>query len=146
MVSPTPEEYVAGVGSDASIMPAGEFKLDSYKMFCGQRPTVIDNQLDDYAAAFPGFLIMNAKLLARVTTPVKLWIYSHECGHQFRGPDEQTADCFAVQRGRRHGWLSSEGLDEVCQFISASKGDGMHFAGPQRCEHMRQCYADPSVR
>ncbi len=70
---------------------------------------------------------MNMRLLSRVTTPVKLWIYSHECGHQFRGPDEETADCFAVQRGRRQGWLSPGGVEEICQFISPAKGDAMHF-------------------
>ena len=97
--TPTPEEYVEHVGGDATIVAAGEFKLDGYALYCGTRPTVVDSTLDDYGAAYPGYLIMNLKLLARVSTPVKLWIYSHECGHQFRGPDEATADCFAVQRG-----------------------------------------------
>ena len=87
---PTPEEYVAHVGGDAKLVPAGELKLDGRKLLCGQRPTVIDNNLDDYGAAYPGFLILNQKLLGRVSTPVKLWIHAHECGHQFRGPDEET--------------------------------------------------------
>ena len=87
-----------------------------------QRPTVEDSQLDDYGAAYPGFLIMNPRLLDKVSTPVKMWIYAHECGHQFRGPDEETADCFAVQRGRRQGWLKPEGLEEVCKFISPGQG------------------------
>ena len=144
--SPTPEEYVAHVGGDARIVPPGEFKLDGQKMVCGQRPTVVDNQLDDYGAAYPGFLIMNEKLLSRLSTPVKMWIYSHECGHQFRGPDEETADCFAVQRGRRMGWLTPQGVEEICRFIAPAKGDGMHFAGSHRCEAMRRCYADPSIK
>ena len=143
---PTPEEYVAHVGSDAQIVPAGELKIDGRKMVCGKRPTVLDNQLDDYGAAYPGFLIINPKLLGKVSTPVKLWIYSHECGHQFRGPDEETADCFAVQRGRRQQWLTPDGLEEICNFISPAKGDSMHFAGSNRCEYMRKCYADPSIR
>ena len=92
---------------------------------------MLDNKLDDYGAAYPGFLILNPKLLARVSMPVKLWIHAHECGHQFRGPDEETADCFAVQRGRRQGWLTPEGLEEVCKFISPAKGDSMHFSGSQ---------------
>ena len=103
----------------------------------------MDDQLDDYGAAYPGFLILNPKLLSRVSTAVKMWIYAHECGHQFRGPDEETADCFAVQRGRRQGWLTPEGLEEVCKFIAPAKGDSMHFQGSHRCEVMRQCYADP---
>jgi hypothetical protein len=86
------------------------------------------------------------RLLSRVTTPVKLWIYSHECGHQFRGPDEETADCFAVQRGRRQGWLSPGGVEEICQFISPAKGDAMHFSGSHRCDYMRQCFNEFGIR
>jgi hypothetical protein len=96
---PTPEEYIGHVGGNAHIVPWGELKLDGRRTMCGKRPTVMDDQLDDYGAAYPGFLILNPKLLSRVSTPVKMWIHAHECGHQFRGPDEETADCFAVQRG-----------------------------------------------
>ena len=143
---PTPEEYAAHVGGEAKIVQPGNLKLDGTRMTCGQRPTVLDNQLDDYGAAYPGFLILNPRLIAKVPTVVKLWIFAQECGHQFRGPDEETADCFAVQRGRRQGWLTTDGLDEICKFISPAKGDSMHFSGSHRCEIMRQCYTDPSIR
>jgi hypothetical protein len=143
---PTPEEYAAHVGGDAEVLPPGGLTLDGRTQVCGQRPVVVDSQLDDYGAAYPGFLIFNPRLLGKVSTPVKLWIFAHECGHQFRGPDEETADCFAVQRGRRQGWLTAEGLEEVCNFISPAKGDSMHFSGSHRCEYMRQCYADPNIR
>jgi hypothetical protein len=144
---PTPEEYVSKVGGDAHIIPAGKLKLDGNTLVCGRRPTVLDSQLDDYGAAYPGFLILNPKLLAKLqSTQVKLWIYSHECGHQFRGPDEETADCFGVQRGRRQKWLTPDGLEEVCRFISPAKSDSMHFQGAQRCEAMRRCYSDPSIK
>jgi len=144
---PTPEEYIAHVGGDAKLLAPGELTFDKKrKLFCGQRPTVLDSQLDDYGAAYPGFLILNPRLMAKVSLPVKMWIFAHECGHQFRGPDEETADCFAVQRGRREGWLTVEGLEEVCRFIAPAKGDSMHFAGSHRCAYMRTCYADPSVR
>lgn len=145
VAGPTPEEYAKHVGSSKIISP-GQLQLDGRRMTCGQRPTVIDDQLDDYGAAYPGFLILNSKLMSRVPTAVKLWIYAHECGHQFRGPDEETADCFAVQRGRRQGWLTPEGLEEICSFIRPSKGSSMHFSGSHRCESMRKCFADPTVR
>jgi len=143
---PSPEEYVAHVGGEAKIVGFGELSLDGRKLVCGKRPTVLDTQLDDYGAAYPGFLILNPKLLSKVSTPVKLWIHAHECGHQFRGPDEETADCFAVQRGRRQGWLTPEGLEEVCRFISPAKGDSMHFSGSYRCEQMRKCYNDNAIK
>jgi hypothetical protein len=143
---PSPEEYIGHVGGDARLVASGDLRLDGRKAMCGQRPTVLDNSLDDYGAAYPGFLILNPKLMNRVSTPVKMWIYSHECGHQFRGPDEETADCFAVQRGRRQGWLTPEGLEEVCKFIAPAKGDSMHFSGSYRCDSMRKCYAAPEVK
>ncbi len=142
---PDPAEYIAHVGGDAKMVPAGSLRLDGNRVLCGHRPTVLDNSLDDYAAAYPGFLIINPKLMNRVSTPVKLWIYSHECAHQFRGPDEETADCFAVQRGRRQGWLSEAGLDQVCNFIAPAKGDMMHLSGSHRCTAMRRCYTDRKV-
>jgi len=142
---PTPEEYAAHVGG-APVLKPGELKLDGRRQICGQRPTVIDRNLDDYGAAYPGFLILNPRLIERVSTPVKLWIYAHECGHQFRGPDEETADCFAVQRGRRQGWLTPDGLEEVCKFISPAKGSSMHLSGSHRCAYMRKCYDDPTIR
>jgi hypothetical protein len=144
---PTPEEYLAHVGGDAKLVPAGQLTFDNKRrLSCGQRPTVLDGQLDDFGAAYPGSLILNPRLMAKVSMPVKMWIFSHECGHQFRGPDEETADCFAVQRGRREGWLTTDGLEEVCRFIAPAKGDSMHFSGANRCEYMRKCYADPTVR
>jgi hypothetical protein len=66
--SPTPEEYVTHVGRGAKIVPAGELQLDRYKLICGLRPTVIDNNLDDYAAAYPGFIILNLNLLNSFVT------------------------------------------------------------------------------
>ena len=144
---PTPEQYVQQVGGDARIVPWGELEVDGHKLICGKRPTVLDSKLDDYGAAFPGFLILNPKLLAKIKSlPVKLWIHAHECGHQFRGPDEETADCFAVQRGRRQGWLTPEGLEDVCLFMAPAKADNVHFTGTARCEAMKACYADRSIR
>ena len=143
---PTPEQYVAHVGGEAKIVPPGQLLLDDRRLYCGKRPTVLDPKLDDYGAAYPGFLILNPKLLARVSTPVKLWIHAHECAHQFRGPDEETADCFAVQRGRREGWLTPEGLEEVCNYIAPARSTSMHLSGSHRCQAMRECYADPRVR
>jgi hypothetical protein len=144
---PTPEDYVRKAGGDARIVPAGELKIDGRKVICGRRPTVLDSKLDDYGSAYPGFLILNPRGLASIkSTAVKLWIHAHECGHQFRGPDEETADCFAVQRGRREGWLTPQGLEEVCAFMSSAKSDSMHLAGTQRCQAMKVCYADPTVR
>jgi hypothetical protein len=139
--APTAEEYVRAVGGDARIVPAGELVLADRKLSCGHRPTVLHGRLDDYGAAYEGFIILNPALLEKVPTPVKLWIYAHECGHQYRGPDEEQADCFAVERGRRIGWLTSRGLEEVCSFIANAKINKAHYAGARRCQAMRVCFA-----
>ncbi|MEM1306193.1 MAG: hypothetical protein AAGG99_01590 [Pseudomonadota bacterium] len=140
----TAEAYAAHVGG--KLIEPGKLVIDNQSLYCGRRPTVLDPNLDDYGAAFPGFVILNPNLLARVSTPVKLWIYAHECAHQFRGPDEAIADCFAVQRGRRQGWLTTRGLDQVCAFITPARGSVMHPPGPERCRLMRQCFAERRVR
>ena len=56
-------------------------------------------------------------------------------------PPEQIFVCLVVL-----ATVGPEGLEEVCQFIAPAKGTSMHFAGSYRCEAMRRCYADPSVR
>jgi hypothetical protein len=144
---PTAEEYVREAGGDARIVRAGELTIDGRKVICGRRPTVLNSKLDDYGSAYPGFLILNPKGLASIkSTAVKLWIHAHECGHQFRGPDEETADCFAVQRGRREGWLTPQGLEEVCAFMATAKSSAVHLSGKERCQAMKACYADRAVK
>lgn len=140
---PTVEQYAAHVGGQ--IVPYGQLVVDGTRLNCGRRPTVLDSTLDDYGAAYPGFLILNPRLIAQVPKAVKLWIYSHECGHQFRGPDEVKADCFAVQRGRRRRWLTTDGLEQICRFIRPAKGSNMHVSGPERCTLMKQCYRSRRV-
>ena len=140
---PSVDEYAKAVGGQ--IVRDGHLMIDNVPVRCGHRPTVLDARLNDYGAAFPGFLILNPRLLARVETPVKLWVHAHECGHQYRGPDEVKADCFAVQRGRRYGWLDTDGLDKICKFIRPANGSMMHLSGSQRCAVMRQCFKSDKV-
>jgi hypothetical protein len=134
--------YSAAVGG--TLIPPGRTVIDGRRMSCGSAPTVLDPQLRDYGESYPGFLVLNPNLVAGVSTSVKLWIYSHECAHQSVGHNEGRADCVAVQRGRREGWLSTAGIAEVCDLMRRSPGDSTHFAGPQRCAAMQQCYAPRS--
>jgi hypothetical protein len=140
---PTPQDYVERNGGGATIVPTRQLVLDGHRMSCGGWATVLDPNLNDYAAApYRQFVILNMPYVAKVPTAVKLWIYSHECGHLLGGPDENKADCFAVRRGRAAGWLTPEGLNEVCSFISAARPDAVHVSGPDRCNLMRQCWRE----
>ena len=138
---PTPQDYVERNGGGASIVPAGQLVLDGRHISCGHWATVLDPNLNDYAAApYRQFIILNMPYVAKVPTAVKLWIYNHECGHKFGGPDENKADCFAVRRGRAEGWLDASGLEQVCSFIGAARSDAMHVSGLDRCNLMRECW------
>jgi hypothetical protein len=138
-IDPTPEQYVAHF-KRAKLVPVGELKIDSVAVDCGELPTVLDPGLDDYTASFAKFVIINPKLLKKQPTVVALWAYSVACGYTHLGYKPVEADCWAVQRGRRIGWLSSAGLEQVCKFIEPSKGSADHPRGNERCVRMRQCF------
>lgn len=140
------EDYLKEAGSRARLVAPGELKIDGHRMLCGKRPTVIDPEFASWGGAYPGYLILNPKRMADLNTTVKLFIYAHECGHQFIGRDEQAADCFAVKRGRRYGWLSENGLENICTFMKNLKGDWDHSDGTDRCERMKICYRQAAPR
>jgi hypothetical protein len=140
--NPTPQDYVERNGGGAIIVPPGQLVLDGHRMSCRHWATVLDPNINDYAKSYPQIVILNMPYIAKVPTAVKLWIYSHECGHLFGGPDENKADCFAVRRGRAAGWLTAQGLDQVCSFINAAHPDAVHLSGDNRCSRMRACYTN----
>jgi hypothetical protein len=145
--NPTPEMYVENNQGGSEVVPNGQLSFDGQRFICGKLPTVLDPLLTDYAAApYKGFIILNPKVLPKVPTAVKLWIFHHECGHALGIKDETRADCFSAQRGRRAGWLTPEGLEQVCDFISAGKADTVHASGAERCAAMRTCYRQNDVK
>jgi len=137
---PSMEDYLEQVGPAGKAVAHGQLKIDGKSVNCGTRPTVLNPNFDSWGGAFPGFLILNTKKISGLSTQVKLYIYSHECGHQFIGADESRADLFAIRRGVKWGWLDAQGLEEICIFISQLKGDAVHPPGPKRCETMRGYY------
>src|SRR3984885_11122204 len=140
--NPTPEMYVANNKGGSSVVPNGQLRFDGVSFSCGSFPTVEDPLLGDYAAApYKGFLIINPTVFVKVPTAVKLWIYQHECAHASGIRDETKADCYSVTKLRRQGLLSPQGLEQVCEFISAGQADAAHPAGPARCAAMRTCYS-----
>jgi hypothetical protein len=137
---PSIEDYLKEVGPGGKFIAQGSLKIDGRRAECGKRPTVYNPNFDSWGGAFPGFLILNNAKMKGLSTQVKLYIYNHECGHQFIGADETKADLFSIRRGVRYGWLDAQGMEDICTFISQLKGDAVHPPGPQRCETMRNYY------
>lgn len=138
---PTPAEYLAKAGPDATFIPAGALRFEGESFACGRFPTVLNAKLDDYGAAYFGFILLNPARFETLPLILKRYAYAHECGHQYVGYDEGEADCYAVRRGRQEGWLDAGGMDAICDFISRSKGDAVHALGLRRCQMMRRCFA-----
>ena len=118
---PSLEDYLKQIGPDGAVIGHGQLKLDGKAVNCGKRPTVLNPNFDSWGGAFPGLLILNSKKISGLSTQVKLYIYSHECGHQFVGADEIKADLFAIRRGVKWGWLDALGMEDICLFISQLK-------------------------
>ena len=137
---PTVGAYLTRSARTPSLVEHGALKIDGKRVNCGKRPTVLNPNFDSWGGAFPGFLILNTKKISGLSTQVKLYIYSHECGHQFEGADEIKADLFAIRRGVKWGWLDAQGMEDICAFISQLKGDSVHPPGPKRCDIMRKHY------
>ncbi|MCF6199594.1 MAG: hypothetical protein L3J67_09405 [Hyphomicrobiaceae bacterium] len=144
----TIRQYLREAGGIAKYVAPGRLRLAGRRVLCGKRPSILDPEFDTWAGAYtkPGFIIVNPIYMRQEPKVVQLYIYAHECGHQFRGFDEDTADAFAIRRGVRQGWLKRRGMKQVCTFISRVPGDAEHPAGPVRCRRMMKVYKDIVVR
>lgn len=143
----------AGSGPDRSaaaaeqkLVAAGKLKVAGRRMRCGRTPTLMSRKFWDYGGATRGLIILNPQKMATIPKAVQLYVYAHECGHQVHGANEIKADCYAVQRGRRAGWLTRRGLAEICEFYKGRPGDYVHPPGPERCKMMIQCYNNTKPR
>jgi hypothetical protein len=141
---------LATTGLDAApkekVLAPGTLKLAGRMMSCGRTPTLISHTFWDYGGAKQGIIILNPTKLQGLTEATRLYIYAHECGHQLYGPKETKADCYAVKRGKRKGWLTRSGMTEVCAFLRPHPGDWVHPPGPKRCEIMTKCFDNAKPR
>ena len=126
---------------EEKVLAPGSLRLAGRYMGCGHTPTLISHTFWDYGGAKKGMIILNPTKLDGLSDAVRLYVYTHECGHQVYGPRETRADCYAVERGKREGWLDATGVDEICAFLQHRPGDWVHPPGPKRCEIMRACYS-----
>ncbi len=133
---PTVHEYILETKT-AQFVEANAYKIDGHQARCENRPTVLYNKFDSWGGAYPGFIIMNPKAIKKLPTIVKLYIYYHECGHQFSGINEAKSDNFAILQGVKAGWLkNNQGMNKICRFVSKIPADKMHPKGIIRCQNM----------
>ena len=123
------------------LLPAGVYKIGNRRMRCGGARTLITTKFWDYGGALPGLIILNPLKMNTLPRRMRMFVYEHECAHQTVGADEARADCVAIKKGKRQGWLKRRDVQHICQrlFIH-SKGDRYHAPGPQRCKALLQCY------
>lgn len=130
----------AAAAPEEKIVAAGKLKLAGRTMRCGRTPTLVSRTFWDYGGSGRGRIILNPDKLAGLSDALRLYVYAHECGHQIYGASETKADCYAVRRGRKAGWLTQAGLEEICHFFKDHPGGYAHPPGPERCAVMIQCF------
>ena len=137
---PTVAEYAAK-NPLRTVAPA-DFTIAGQTTVCAKVPVVLDPTLMDVGAAYPGFIILNPRVMSHLPKVVALYAFGHECGHQLHGVSEEEADCYAVVRGEAQGWLDEAGVQQICDFWKPqARVDNKHLPGPERCELMKRCFA-----
>ena len=126
--------------SDRKLIRPGRLMIDGLRVKCGETPALVSENYPDFGAAQKGLIILNPSKMRRLPRGVRLLIYYHECAHQYVGGSELAADCWAVQRVRREGLMSRDGLKNACSFIRSLPANRRHPPGEMRCHQMKRCY------
>jgi len=122
----------------AAILPEDEASaLDQGKLVQPGRLVVAGRKLSTV-------IMLNMQALNGLPRPVQWLIYYHECGHILYGPSETAADCYAVRRARREGWLNEKALDDICAVFNIAGHGPVHPDPEQRCNDLRQCFSKKS--
>jgi hypothetical protein len=115
---------------------------------CGRVRNVLDARLPNLGISIPdkGVLVINPSMLQRYPESVRLFVYHHECAHHHVGGDEMKADCWAVDRGVRDGWLEKVKLAEVCRSFGNAPATPTHPSAASRCRNLERCFAATATR
>jgi hypothetical protein len=121
----------------------GSIRIAERKLRCSGVRNVLDDRLRNLGVSLPdvNLLVMNPTLVARQPGSVGLFVFYHECGHHRVGASELGADCWAVGRGVREGWLDRSGLREICESFGNAPATPTHPSGAERCSNLNRCFA-----
>lgn len=134
---------IAAAESPAELERDGSVTIAGRKLRCGKVHTKLDARLQNLGVAVPdrALLVINPVLLGRQPQIVRLFVFHHECGHHFVGGNELRADCWAVERGVRDGWLTKASLKEICRSFGNTPETPTHPASARRCAALDRCFA-----
>jgi hypothetical protein len=115
--------------------------LAGHQLQCKNVDILLDNDLPSEGGAGDDVLVLNPQMLQRQPKTVRLFVFTHECGHLTVGDSELKADCYAVHQGVRQGWLDKKGLVQVCDSFEGAPETDTHPSAKRRCANLDQCYA-----
>jgi len=135
------QETAAALEQGKLVAP-GRLVVAGRKLSCGATATLL-RDFEGFAVSST-VIMLNMQALKELPRPVQWLIYYHECGHILYGPSETAADCYAIRRARREGWLSKPGLDDICAVFNIAGHGPVHPDPEARCEQLTQCFAKKS--
>lgn len=125
----------------------GTLEMAGRQVQCDRVRLRLDRDLENLGAAAPDdrLLVLNPLLLRHYSKTVQLFVFHHECGHHRVGESELKADCWAVDRGVRDGWLDRNGLGQVCRSFGDAPETDTHPSGRRRCANLNRCFASTEL-
>lgn len=134
---------VAGVplAGAQSLRRDGTVEIAGRALACGSTRVRLDRSIPSEGAAAPGVLILNPRMLRSQPDSVRLFVFHHECGHLHVGESELKADCWAIDRGVRDGWLDAKGIGDVCRSFDGMPETDTHPSAKRRCRNLDRCFA-----
>lgn len=130
----------------SQVFGPGQFRLGPFPVACGQVATVVRSGVGDWARAIPGTptnpptIELDSMFLASAPLPVQIFTYAHECGHHVVGVNENAADCWAAQLGRRQGWFTPQTMQFLVHAFQWNPGDWTHAPGALRLQNIWHCF------
>lgn len=139
LAATSPIHHDAAALEQGKRVAPGRLVVEGRKLSCGKTATLLRDF--DGIAVSSTVIMLNMGALKDLPRQVQWLIYYHECGHILYGPSETAADCYAVKRARREGWLSGAALNDICAVFNIAGHGPLHPDPDQRCEQLRQCFA-----
>ncbi|MGH6864854.1 MAG: hypothetical protein ACREDO_01425 [Methyloceanibacter sp.] len=134
-----PESEQAVAIERGKLVAPGRLVVAGRRLSCGTTATLI-RDFEGFAVSST-VIMLNLQALKELPKSVQWLIYYHECGHILYGPSESAADCYAVRRARREGWLNAKTLEDICAVFNVSGHGPVHPDPEDRCNQLRQCFS-----